>query len=74
MKEIAEGLEGKVVMVTGAAGSIGSELCRQLTRFNIKQLIFLDSAETPMHNIQLEFTDKFRILLFCACDRGCEIS
>ena len=59
MKEIAEGLEGKVVMVTGAAGSIGSELCRQLTRFNIKQLIFLDSAETPMHNIQLEFTDKF---------------
>ena len=44
MKEIAEGLEGKVVMVTGAAGSIGSELCRQLTRFNIKQLIFLDCA------------------------------
>ena len=59
MKEIGEGLDGKVVMVTGAAGSIGSELCRQLTRFNIKQLIFFDSAETPMHNIQLEFTDKF---------------
>ena len=59
MKEIAEGLEGKVVMVTGAAGSIGSELCRQLTRFKVKQLIFLDSAETPMHNIQLEFTDKY---------------
>lgn len=59
MKEIGEGLDGKVVMVTGAAGSIGSELCRQLTRFNIKQLVFFDSAETPMHNIQLEFTDKF---------------
>ncbi len=59
MKEIGEGLDGKVVMVTGAAGSIGSELCRQLIRFNIKQLVFFDSAETPMHNIQLEFTDKF---------------
>lgn len=59
MKEIGEGLDGKVVLVTGAAGSIGSELCRQLTRFNIKLLVFFDSAETPMHNIQLEFADKF---------------
>lgn len=59
MEEIAAGLDGKVVMVTGAAGSIGSELCRQLTRFKVKQLVFLDSAETPMHNIQLEFTDKY---------------
>ena len=59
MEEIAVGLDGKVVMVTGAAGSIGSELCRQLTRFKVKQLVFLDSAETPMHNIQLEFTDKY---------------
>ena len=59
MDEIASGLDGKVVMVTGAAGSIGSELCRQLTHFKVKQLVFLDSAETPMHNIQLEFTDKY---------------
>lgn len=59
MEEIAAGLDGKVVIVTGAAGSIGSELCRQLTRFKVKQLVFLDSAETPMHNIQLEFTDKY---------------
>ena len=59
MEEIAAGLDGKVVMVTGAAGSIGSELCRQLTYFKVKQLIFLDSAETPMHNIQLEFTDRY---------------
>lgn len=59
MQEIAEGLDGKVVMVTGAAGSIGSELCRQLTRFKVKRLIFFDSAETPMHNIQLEFLDKY---------------
>ena len=64
MKEIAEGLEGKVVLVTGAAGSIGSELCRQLTRFEVKQLILLDSAETPMHNVQLEFTDKYPNISF----------
>ncbi|KIO46707.1 MULTISPECIES: polysaccharide biosynthesis protein [Sanguibacteroides] len=59
MREISAKLEGKVVMVTGAAGSIGSELCRQLTRFKIRQLILFDSAETPMHNIQLEFTDRY---------------
>lgn len=64
MKEIAEGLEEKVVLVTGAAGSIGSELCRQLTRFRVKQLIFLDSAETPMHNVQLEFMDKYPNISF----------
>ena len=50
MDKIKEFLEGKRVMVTGAAGSIGSELCRLISGFNIKRLIMLDSAETPMHN------------------------
>jgi len=59
LKEISDKLEDKVVMVTGAAGSIGSELCRQLTQFKVKQLIFFDVAETPMHNIQLEFTEQY---------------
>ena len=59
MDEIAASLEGKVVMVTGAAGSIGSELCRQLCTFHIKTLVMFDAAETPMHNIRLELEDKF---------------
>ena len=59
MTEIATSLKGKVVLVTGAAGSSGSELCRQLCTFNLKQLILFDSAETPMHNIRLELEEKF---------------
>ena len=59
MTEIATFLKGKVFLVTGAAGSIGSELCRQLCTFNLKQLILFDSAETPMHNIRLELEEKF---------------
>ena len=59
MEEIAGFLKGKVVLVTGAAGSIGSELCRQLCHFGLKQLVLFDSAETPMHNIRLELEEKF---------------
>lgn len=59
MEEIANSLQGKVVLVTGAAGSIGSELCRQLCHFGLKQLVLFDSAETPMHNIRLELEEKF---------------
>lgn len=51
-------------MVTGAAGSIGSELCRQLATFGVKQLILFDNAETPLHNIRLELEDKFPELNF----------
>lgn len=59
MGEIAAQLKGKVVMVTGAAGSIGSELCRQLCTFGLQELVLFDSAETPMHNIRLELEEKF---------------
>ena len=45
-------LSGRVVMVTGAAGSIGSELCKQLARFPVKKLICVDQAETPLFNLQ----------------------
>lgn len=64
MEEIMANFSGKVVMVTGAAGSIGSELCRQLATFGIKQLILFDNAETPLHNIRLELEDKFPELNF----------
>ena len=59
MDEIIENFQGKTVMVTGAAGSIGSELCRQLATFGIKELVMYDNAETPMHNLRLEFDEKF---------------
>lgn len=49
----------KVVMITGAAGSIGSEIVRQLSTFKPRKLILLDNAETPLHNIKLELTEKF---------------
>ena len=49
----------RVVLVTGAAGSIGSELCRQLAQMNIKKLIMFDSAESPLHNVRLEFEKNY---------------
>lgn len=54
MHKVHDHFAGKVVMVTGAAGSIGSELCRQLATFGIRQLILFDNAETPMHEFRLE--------------------
>ena len=64
LNEIKDYLKDKVVLVTGAAGSIGSELCRQLAQFGIKQLVLFDNAETPMHNIRLELEDRFKELDF----------
>ncbi|MBR0336010.1 MAG: polysaccharide biosynthesis protein [Alistipes sp.] len=62
MNEIIENFSGKTILVTGAAGSIGSELCRQLVTFGIDKLIMFDNAETPMHNIRLELEDKYKSL------------
>ena len=59
MKEITDNFKGKTVMVTGAAGSIGSELCRQLVAIGIGRLILYDNAETPMHNLRLELEERF---------------
>jgi FlaA1/EpsC-like NDP-sugar epimerase len=59
MAEIAGSLRGKVVMVTGAAGSIGSELCRQLCHFDVNEIVLFDCAETPMHNLRLELEEHF---------------
>lgn len=47
----------KVVLVTGAAGSIGSEICRQVMRYNPKKLIMLDQAESPMYDFQFEMNN-----------------
>ena len=64
MEEIIGSFQGKTILVTGAAGSIGSELCRQLATFNIRKLILFDNAETPMHNLQLELEGRFPNLNF----------
>lgn len=55
---------GKTVLVTGAAGSIGSELVRQLATFGVKKLVLFDNAETPMHNLRLELEERFPSLDF----------
>lgn len=64
MNEIIANFRGKTIMVTGAAGSIGSELCRQLATFGVKELVLFDNSETPMHNIRLELEDRFPDLKF----------
>ena len=50
----------KVVLVTGAAGSIGSEIVRQLINFNPKKIILLDQAESPLYEMEMELKDKLR--------------
>lgn len=64
MQDIIENFHDKTIMVTGAAGSIGSELCRQLATFGIKHLVMYDNAETPMHNIRLELEERYPELSF----------
>jgi FlaA1/EpsC-like NDP-sugar epimerase len=59
MKRIADGLRDRTILVTGAAGSIGSEIVRQLTRFNIAKLVLIDNAETPMFNLENELNEHF---------------
>jgi len=51
---ISKQLEDKTILITGAAGSIGSEIVRQVLSFNPKKVIILDQAETPLHHISLE--------------------
>jgi FlaA1/EpsC-like NDP-sugar epimerase len=59
MKRIADGLRDRTILVTGAAGSIGSEIVRQLTRFNVGKLVLVDNAETPMFNLEGELLEHF---------------
>ena len=59
LKEIDSRLKNMTVMVTGAAGSIGSELCRQLCKFHLKQLIMVDFSETALYEINMELTKRY---------------
>lgn len=59
MEKIGELLSGKRVLVTGAAGSIGSEIVRQIASYTPDKLILIDQAETPMHDLMLELQNKW---------------
>ena len=50
----------KVILVTGAAGSIGSEICRQLMQYKPKKVVMLDQAESPMYDLQFELRNKYK--------------
>lgn len=57
-KKISEQIKNKIILITGAAGSIGSELARQCANFNPKKIYLLDQAESPLHELELEFADQ----------------
>jgi FlaA1/EpsC-like NDP-sugar epimerase len=58
-RSIGEYLAGKVVLITGAAGSIGSELCRQIAQFSPENLVLLDKTENSLFHLGMEFRQRF---------------
>ncbi len=58
-------IDGKVIMITGAAGSIGSEMCRQTLHYNPQMLVMVDQAESPMYDLQFELknTPEFKPII-----------
>ncbi|MCM1005185.1 MAG: polysaccharide biosynthesis protein [Prevotella sp.] len=68
-RRVQQALNGSTVLITGAAGSIGSEIVRQVASFGADCIVLLDQAETPMHDMQLEMEASYpdtRIALFVA--------
>jgi FlaA1/EpsC-like NDP-sugar epimerase len=67
LQRIADGLNDKTILVTGAAGSIGSEIVRQLMHYNYKQLVLVDNAETPCYYLDIElkkyYTNHFELII-----------
>ncbi|MCF8714881.1 polysaccharide biosynthesis protein [Joostella atrarenae] len=58
LSSILKDIEGKRILITGGAGSIGSEIARQIALFNPEKLYVLDQAETPLHSVHLELANK----------------
>lgn len=63
---LIKNFKDKVVLITGAAGSIGSEMCCQLAELGVKQLVLFDIAETPLHNLRLKMAAAYPNLNFTA--------
>ena len=63
-EQIGAYLQGKSVLVTGAGGSIGSELCRQICRFRPEKIVLYERAETPLYELELELKQNFREVEF----------
>lgn len=61
---IGDYIHDKTVLVTGAGGSIGAELCRQICRFNPKQLVMVDVSEPDLYNIQMELKHRIQYLQY----------
>ena len=59
MDKVGELLTGKKILITGAAGSIGSEMVRQIAIYHPAELILIDQAETPLHDVRIEMARKF---------------
>ncbi|MBL4657567.1 MAG: polysaccharide biosynthesis protein [Flavobacteriales bacterium] len=64
MISIENQIKGKCVLITGAAGSIGSEIARQISVFKPKQLILLDQAESPLYDLEMEMKEKYSLKNF----------
>lgn len=58
-EEVKRRHQGKTVLVTGGAGSIGSEIVRQVSQFEPSQIVVLDQAETPLYEIEMEMREKY---------------
>jgi FlaA1/EpsC-like NDP-sugar epimerase len=56
--QVRQELKNKTILVTGAAGSIGSEIVRQISAYEPKKILLFDQAETPLHSLELELTEK----------------
>ena len=59
MDSVAKLITGRSVLITGSAGSIGSEICRQICSYSPSEMILIDQAETPQHDLRLELGKKF---------------
>ena len=59
MEKVGRMLTGKRILITGAAGSIGSEMVRQIAAFDPAELVLIDQAETPMHDVRIYLSKKF---------------
>ena len=63
-KKIRADIKDRTVLITGAAGSIGSELVRQITKYQPKKIILFDQAETPLYDLELELRETFHFFDF----------